>query len=197
MIGATMLGQLFRRAQDTVLPWWAKWAALLVLLLAAYGLGRVHEARRGADALTDYIGRQAAQSVRIVERQAKVVTVTETKYRDRIHTIYLQGEKLEADIPKYIKPADDQLFAVPVGFVRVYDAAWSGDAVGPAADTDREPSGIPLSAVAATEVGNASSCRRWREQALGWREFYARQQVAINGRAGEWATEARPEPAAP
>lgn len=170
-----------------VLPPWAKWAAAAALLATVYGVGRLHEARRGADAMADYLAKQAGQAVRIVERQAKVVTVTETKYRDRIKTVYVQGATIENSIPDYVQPADTGRFAVNAGFVRVLDAAWAGQAVGPAADSDREPAGVPLDQVAGAEVHNATSCRAWREQAIGWREFYARQQVAINGQAGEWA----------
>jgi 2-succinyl-5-enolpyruvyl-6-hydroxy-3-cyclohexene-1-carboxylate synthase len=175
------------RLSGLVLPWWAKWAALAALVLAAYGVGRLQEAHRGADAMVAYVGQQAAQSARIVVRQAKVVTVVETKYVDRIQKIYVEGKQIEADIPQYITPADAGLFAVNAGFVRVVDAAWSGEPAGPAADSDRGPAGIPLDRIAAVEAGNATSCRAWREQALGWRDFYAGQQVAINGRAGEWA----------
>lgn len=175
-----------------VLPPWAKWAALAALLATVYGIGRLHEARRGADAMADYVAQQAGQAVRIVERQAKVVTVTETKYRDRIKTVYVQGATIENSIPDYVQPADTGRFAVNAGFVRVLDAAWTGQAVGPAADSDREPAGVPLDHVAGAEVHNATSCRAWREQAIGWREFYARQQVAINGKAGEWAELAGP-----
>ena len=73
------------------------------------------------------------------------------------------------------------------GFLPNIDAAWAGNAVGPAADSDRALAGVPLSEVAAVEVGNVSSCRAWRKQALGWRAFYAGQQVAINEKSGEWA----------
>lgn len=173
-----------------VLPPWAKWAAAAALLATVYGVGRLHEARRGADAMADYLAKQAGQAVRIVERQAKVVTVTETKYRDRIKTVYVQGATIENSIPDYVQPADTGRFAVNAGFVRVLDAAWAGQAVGSAADSDREPAGVPLDQVAGAEVHNATSCRAWREQAIGWREFYARQQVAINGEAGEWAERA-------
>jgi hypothetical protein len=185
--GEALLGQLFNRARAAALPWWVKWAALLVLLAAVYGLGRLQEARHGADALLSYLSKQMTQTVRINKQQADVVTVVQTKYVDRIQKIYVQGATLEVDIPKYIKPADDQLFAVNAGFVRVVAAAWSGDATGPASDSDREPAGVPLDQVAAVEVHNATSCRAWRKQALGWREFYAGQQVAINGKAGAWA----------
>lgn len=170
-----------------ILPPAVKWAAAAALLATVYGIGRLHEARRGADAMAEYQAKQATQTVRIVERQAKVVTVTETKYRDRIKTVYVQGATIENSIPDYVQPADTGRFAVNAGFVRVLDAAWAGQAVGPAGDSDREPAGVPLDQVAGAEVHNATSCRAWREQALGWREFYARQQIAINGRAGEWA----------
>lgn len=183
---------LIEKLQGIVLPAPAKWAAAAALLAAVYGFGRLQEARRGADAMSDYIGKQAAQGVRIIERQAKTVTVTETKYRDRIQKIYLQGATIENNIPTYIQPADVDRFAVNAGFIRVLDAAWSGAAAGPAADSDREPAGVPLDEVAAVEAHNATSCRAWREQAIGWRDFYAGQQVAINGKAGAWAAPAGP-----
>jgi hypothetical protein len=170
--------------RGVVLPVYVKWIAAAVLLTTVYGVGRLHEARRGADAMTDY---QAKQAIRIIERQAKVVSVTETKYRDRIKTVYVQGEKIESSIPTYVQPVDIGRFAVNAGFVRVLDAAWAGDTAGPAGDPDREPADIPLDEVAAVEVHNATSCRAWREQALGWRDFYARQQVAVNGKSGAWA----------
>jgi hypothetical protein len=183
---------LVERLQGIALPAPAKWAAAAALLAAVYGFGRLQEARRGADAMSDYISKQAAQGMRIIERQAKTVTVIETKYRDRIQKIYLQGATIENNIPTYIQPADLDRFAVNAGFVRVLDAAWSGTAAGPAANSDREPAGVPLDEVAAVETHNATSCRVWREQAIGWREFYAGQQIAINGKAGTWAAAPAP-----
>lgn len=181
-----MIGAIGKLAGVAVPPW-VKYAVAIGLVAAAYGLGRLHEARRGADTMIDYIGKQAAQTVRLIERQAKVVTVTETKYRDRIQKIYVQGATIETKVPVYIQSTDTDRFAVNAGFVRVLDAAWTGDAVGPASDSDREPAGIPLDEIAAVEAANATSCRAWREQALGWREFYANQQLAINGKVGAWA----------
>lgn len=181
--------QMLSAARSVVVPVGVRWAVLIALAFAVYGLGRLHEARRGADAMADYVGKQAAQTVRIARAQTKVVTVTETKWRDRIQKVYVQGATIESDIPTYIQPVDLGRFAVNAGFVRVLDAAWAGEPAGPGADSDREPAGVPLDDIAAAEVANATSCRAWREQALGWREFYARQQVAINGKAGEWAAD--------
>lgn len=175
-----------------VLPWWTKWLALALLLAAVYGTGRLHEARRAQEVHAAYIAEQATQSVVIVKKQVQVVIQTEIKYRDRIQKIYVQGEQIEKVIPQYFTPADAGRFGVNAGFVRVVDAAWTGDPVGPAGDPDREPAGIPLDDVAAVQAGNATSCRAWREQAYAWRDFYARQQVAVNGKAGEWSHQ--PEP---
>lgn len=174
------MSALLARARAVVLPAWVQWAAIALLALAAYGLGRVHEARRAADA-------PVRETVRIAKAQERVVVKTEVVYRDRIQKIYVEGKTLDVQIPNYIKPADDSVFAVPVGLIRVLDAAWTGQPVGPTADTDREPAAVPVSELGRIEAGNATSCRAWREQALGWRKFYAGQQVAVNGKAGEWA----------
>lgn len=174
------------RLSGLVLPAWVKWAALVALVVAAYGVGRVHEARRAVGVLADYVGKQAAQTVRIIERQAKTDVLVQTKYVDRIQKIYVQGAMIETNIPTYVQPFDTVRFGVNAGFVRIVDATWSGEAIGPAADSDREPASVPLDDVALTQVANATSCRAWREQALGWREYYASKQVDINGVAGAW-----------
>lgn len=181
------------RAAGFVMPSWAPWAAAaLVGMACTYGVGRVQEARIGAAALVAYQEAQVAQTVTIIQKQIEVVTKTEVVYRDRIKKIYVQGVTIEADIPKYITPADTDQFRVNAGFVRVVDAAWTGDPVGPAVESDHGPADVPLDEVAAAQVHNATTSRAWREQALLWRDFYARQQIAINGKPGPWATEVLP-----
>lgn len=185
------------RVASLALPSWAPWAAGVLVVLAlvgsSYGLGRVHEARIGADELGEYKGKAAIETVRIVKGEREVVIKTETVYRDRIQKVYVQGAEIEKHITDYILPADDARFGVNVGFLRNIDAAWSGVPVGPAEDSDREPAGISLSEIAAVQTGNATSCRVWREQALGWRYFYADQQAVINGAPGGWASMLSPE----
>ena len=124
--------------------------------------------------------------VTVVKHEVQTVTKVETVYRDRIQKIFLKEKELEADIPRFIPPGVDAEFAVPVGFVRVAAAAWTDDPVGPAADADRKPSGVQFSELARSELANAAACHAWREQALGWRDFYAKQQETFNGRPGDW-----------
>lgn len=174
------------RAASFVMPVWAPWAAGALLVLGAYGFGTLHEARRGAAALEKYKGEQAAQTVKIVEKQVLVKGETEVRVVERIKKIYVQGAAIEANIPTYITPIDTSRFAVNDGWVRVIDAAWTGDAVGPAAESDREPAAVSIYSIATTQTQNATVCRAWREQALGWRAYYRDQQIAINGKAGNW-----------
>lgn len=169
-----------------VVPAWARWAAIVALAGTCYATGRLQEARHDADARAAAAQAQAAKIVTVVKHEVQTVTKVETVYRDRIQKIYIEEKAVEADIPRFIPPHVDAEFAIPVGFVRVAAASWSGDPVGPAGDADGEPSGIHFTDLAAAEIHNAASCRVWREQALGWREFYARQQETFNGRPGDW-----------
>lgn len=174
----------------TVIPPWGKWVAGLILLVVGaaltYSWGYTSGVDSGTKTHTAYVNAQTTQTVKVAEQQVKVVTKVETVYRDRVQIIYREGKTIENQIPNYIKPADDNLFAVPVGLVRVLDAAWTGEAAGPADGADREPSEIPISQIALTQVGNITVCHVWREQALGWRQFYGEQQRAINGAPGDW-----------
>ncbi|MTW11444.1 hypothetical protein GM658_12635 [Pseudoduganella eburnea] len=174
-----MMGAL-NRLRGAIVPAWVKWLAIAVLCGATYAIGRLQEARHGAEVMTGYITAQATRTVRIAQAQSKVVVQTEIKYRDRIKTVYLKGETIEKQVPILVTPSDDDAFGVNAGFVRAYNAAWSGDDPGPAAESDREPAGIPLSEIAEADVYNATACRAWREQALGWRDYYQRLKVVTN-----------------
>ncbi len=178
------------RASSLVIPAWAPWVAggfaLVAALGGSYGLGRVQEARIGAAALSDYKAAELKKTVKVVEAEVKVVTKIETVYRDRVQKVYAEGEKIVTHTKEYVQPVDDARFGVNVGFLRNTDAAWAGTPAGPASSADREPSPLPLSAVASLEAGNITSCRAWREQAIGWRQFYAEQQTAVNGAPGAW-----------
>jgi hypothetical protein len=177
-----MLGSLV----GMVLPGWAKYAAIAMAAFSLWLMGDLHGHTVAGKIHNDYIMAQAAKTVAIGALQTKVVVQTETVYRDRIQKIYLKGEQIENSIPSLVLPSDDDRYHVNAGFVRVLAAAWTGDAAGPAAESDRESSGVSISSIAEVEAHNATSCRAWREQALGWRQFYSGQQEAINGIKPAW-----------
>ena len=163
-----------------VLPWWARWLALVsaaaVFGTICYNKGKQDEGEKHIA----YVNQQAERSIKIAKAQQLVVAQTQIKYVDRIKTIYVKGETIEKQVPIYITQADNVRFAVNAGFVRLYDAAWSGEDPRPAADSDREPAGISLAQVAAVDAGNATSCRAWQELVIGLREHYRRLQLTTN-----------------
>lgn len=157
---------------SALVPAWARWLVLGGALLAAFTSGHMTGVRSEGQKHIDYIATQAAQAIKIVQGQERIVTRTEIKYRTRIEKIYVEREANEKQVPTLVTAADDDRCIVNRGFVRLHDAAWSGAIAGPAAEFDREPSGVPLSRVGSADVWNAAACRVWREQALGLREFY-------------------------
>lgn len=168
-----------RRLQGVVVPAWIKWLAIVALCAVAYAYGRLQEARRGADAMSDYLAAQSARTVAVGRAQTKVVVQTEIKYRDRIQKIYLKGEVIEKQVPVYVTTADNAECHINAGFVRAHDAAWSGEPAGSPSSADRESAGISLAEVAETDAFNATVCLAWREIALGLREQYLKHQAVL------------------
>ncbi|MBX9900797.1 MAG: hypothetical protein K2Y28_08445 [Burkholderiaceae bacterium] len=171
---------MFSQTLAMILPWWARALAVVFACVSVFLLGQLHGERIAGEKHIEYVSAQAAQSVKIVKAQAKVVVETQVKYVDRIKKIYIKGEIIEKQVPIYVTQSDNAACVVNTGFVRVHDAAWTNTIAGPAADTDREPVAVSLAEVAETEAHNATSCHAWREQALGWREFYKRLKEATN-----------------
>lgn len=165
----------------SLLPWWARLAAVAVLAGAMFLLGQIHGERLAGEFHNDYITRQAGQTVAIAKAQTKVVIETQTVYKDRFINVYKQGEKNEKDASVLVTASDSAACAVNAGFVRSYNASWAGNDAGPPAGTDREPSGLSLTEVAETTAHNATSCLAWREKALGLEAFYEKLKTATNG----------------
>lgn len=171
---------MLSRLAEYVLPAQVRWLAYAWMTAGAFGIGVMQGERLAGQRHIDYVTAQAAQTVAVARAQTKVVVQTEIKYRDRIKTIYVKGEEIERQVPVYVTAADDQRCAINAGFVRAYNAAWSGDAAGAASDADRESAGISLAEVAEADAYNATACRAWREQVIGWREFYGNLKRATD-----------------
>ncbi|BBB61182.1 hypothetical protein UNDKW_2909 [Undibacterium sp. KW1] len=163
-----------------VVPGWLRLVAVAVIAGAMFLLGQLHGERVAGEFHNDYISKQASQTVAIGKAQTKVVTETQTVYKDRFIEVYEQGEKNEQDAPAFVTASDSAACVINAGFVRNYNAAWAGNDTGPPASADREPAGVSLTDVAETTAHNATSCIAWREQALGLRDFYKKLQVVTN-----------------
>jgi hypothetical protein len=128
-------------------------------------------------ALVHYKAQIATAQAKLAEAQAKVVIQTEVQYRDRIKIVKEKGDTIIKEIPIYVTQADTSRFGVNVGYVRHYNATFTGELAGAAAESDRRPAGISLAEIAEANAFNANVCWQWREQALGLREFYRQLQL--------------------
>lgn len=155
----------------------AKWGLIAALVSAFAGFFWIKGNEHGTQKLTDYIGKQATETVRVANARVQVVTETETVYVDKIQKIYVKGATIEKEVKVYVTQKDDAGCVVPVGFVREHNAAWSGTPAGSPAESDRGASGVPLSSVAEADAGNAASCLVYKTQRDGLIEVYRKLQA--------------------
>jgi hypothetical protein len=125
----------------------------------AAALDRVAKREKAAD--------QIAADARsaLSDRQVQIQTVTRT---------------LIEKVPTYVTAKADAGCVLPVGFVRLHDAAASGSPAGLSGTSSGSidaPSGLALSAVAETVSVNYGEALQWRAEAQGWRDWYVREKA--------------------
>jgi hypothetical protein len=159
-----------------------RWFVLPPILLAiGFGAGwRVQGWRNTAQAL------QAEQHVvAVVRRQGAVATAVAVKDRAAEDRIGAATGTLIRDIPDHVTPASDLRFPLPVGLVRVHDAAALGldlSAVpDPAGQPDDAASGVAASAAASVIAANYGDCRVEAERLSNLQDWITAEMKASNG----------------
>lgn len=87
-----------------------------------------------------------------------------TQYVDRVRVIHDTTQTLQRKIPTYVTPTTDRAYPLPIGFVRVHDAAATGGLPGPPRDTDATASDVTASQAATVIASNYGTCLEIREQ---------------------------------
>lgn len=161
-----------------ILALWIVIAA--VMLLAAY--------RKGYD---DGVSHEKAAHVKAIAEARKNVTQIETKQSQITQDVEQKHEAAQVQIrtitrtiiqkvPVYVTAKADSACTVPVGFVRLHDAAASGHLPSPSsafAFSNDAPSGVKLSAVASTVADNYGTCNAIREQLMSLQAWERQQEV--------------------
>ncbi|QHG87119.1 hypothetical protein ACCQ13_09055 [Xanthomonas sp. NCPPB 1638] len=135
----------------------------LIILLALIALlvgGCVWQERRVSTARAERKQALDDKAAAIAERDsAKASTQTVVEYVDRVQILREAGATITREIPIYVTEKANAACAIPTGFVRMHDAAATGDPAGPATgDPDAPAAGITLSAIAGTVADNYTSC---------------------------------------
>lgn len=131
--------------------------ALVAALLVGLGwLGGVNnEQGNAAQVARDQLAKAFEQGQELGTVRDRVVT----QYVDRVQVINQRGATLIKEVPVYVSAKADAACTVNAGFVRLHDAAAKSlPAPDPAGDADAAPSGVALSAVAATTAENYTAC---------------------------------------
>lgn len=157
--------------------WLIKWGIIAGLVASFYAYAWFRGNEHGTQKLLDYQAAQAVEAVRVANARIQIVREVETKYVPKIQRIYVRGATIEKEVKVYVTKEDDARCTLPIGFVRLWNASWSGAAPGPAAESDHGPSGVPPSAVAEASAANATACLTYKAQRDGLIEFYKRQQA--------------------
>lgn len=159
------------------IPAWAwRWIAMAAMVASFGGFCWFKGNEHGTQKLIDYQTAQAVETVRLAAARVQVVHEVEIQYQDRIKVIYKKGETIEKEVKVYVTKADDAGCNIPLGFVRMYNSAWSGTIAGPPLESDRGSSGVPLSTVAEIDTHNATSCLAYKAQRDGLIEYYRKLQ---------------------
>jgi len=156
--------------------------AVLALLFAVhhhgFEAGVAHE--KAAQA-----ARVAKERKAVVKREAAADRITQdvgTKAETRQAQIRWRTQTLIREVPVYVTPETDRRFAVPVGLVRLHDAAALGvdpaTLPDPAGRPDDAASGVAPSTLGATLAGNYGTCLAELDRFRMLQSWIEQQQAA-------------------
>lgn len=94
-----------------------------------------------------------------------------TQYVDRVQIVHAMGQAIFQKVPVYVPASADAACIVPVGFVRLHDAAAQSVMPGSAGPADAQASGLALSTVAGTVVDNYTTCHAIAEQLMALQDW--------------------------
>jgi hypothetical protein len=127
---------------------------------------------------------QARTTIRFIERSDMASAKLGTVVIRQVTIAQANTAQLLEEIPQHVTPQMDSDYPVPLGFVRVWNSAAHGPIPEPAAGADAEPSGIPLSDVAASHTEDEGTLDLCRIRLTGWQDWYREQSALWNASVG-------------
>lgn len=178
---------------DKIVARLAGWKGYALAAAAALALGfaggwTVRDWKAGADA-ADAARAETKQVIRVVERerdQADVTHAVETRAAKTQVQIRTVTQTIIKEVPIYVPAEADARFALPVGLVRVHDAAAAGQPLSEPSGQPDDPAGyleasdIPPSRLAATIAENYGTCRADLARFADLQDWVRQQQAVTN-----------------
>lgn len=167
-----------------MLRYWPQLTALLAALACAWWLHHTGYQAGAAEVRAlwelehDQLEEQHDKEVARLNAAARYMDV---RFIETVREVEGRTRTIVQEVPRYVPVEADRACPIPVGFVRVHDAAAAGDDGVPAdpapAGADAAPSGVALSTVAATVAENYGACNANAEQLRALQAYL----VEVNG----------------
>lgn len=160
--------------------WWVAALAALVLAVGVQRgqLAKAHDDLKVAEATMKAQAKVAAR----VKTAGAITTDVGAKAETRSVEIRWRTRTTIKEVPVYVTAETDRRFAVPVGLVRLHDAAAAGvdpaTLPDPAGRPDDAPSGVAASTFGATVVDNYGTCREQLEKFAQLQSWIEQQRAA-------------------
>ncbi|GAA0680776.1 hypothetical protein ISN75_18895 [Dyella marensis] len=136
---------------------YAATALLALLALAAAALIWQHD--RLATLGHDLANAQTQMVVASFEASAARADIqTVTRYVDRVREVRQVIHDIQREAPRYVTPSTDDAYPLPVGFLRLHDAAAAALLPGPPGPADAQASGVKASDAAVVIADNYGTC---------------------------------------
>lgn len=110
-------------------------------------------------------------------QSAALNTVTVTRYADRLIVVHDTTHTIQLKVPDYVPPSVDRDFPLPLGFVRLHDAAVDLSELPSPGAADAQASTVTASAAAGVIVGNYGTCHEIAEQLTSLQDWEQRRQA--------------------
>lgn len=151
--------------------------AVIAALFALYQVGVSHGVKREHAANAKLLAAAEAKALKVAKASDKISADARDKHAADVAQIAKLSAQLQQKVTTYVSPASDRRCTIPVGYVRLRDAAGAGvDPVpGPSSGSLDADSGLVLSDLARNDVTNATAFNTAVAEIKAWRGWYAAQ----------------------
>lgn len=150
-------------------------AVAKIVLIAGLALGCIWLGWKVAWAFADQEKLAAVQAAH-AQVQLRFITVTKVEkvVQEKIRNVYIKGKEIVREVQKVVTVEVERACptGLPVGFVRVHDAAARNEVAGGATELDANPAGVTLAQAGEVIGDNYTEYHACREQVKGWNLFY-------------------------
>jgi hypothetical protein len=155
--------------------------AALALLAGIYAKGRGDGRHYEQSAQAARLAAARKVVAKIETKAAAITAQVAAKAEARQVEIRTITKTITREVPRYVTVQADAQCSVPLGFVRLHDAAAAGrlpQLPGPAEQPNDAPSGVAISAVAATVADNYGACHSEIGRLIDLQDWLRQQMAA-------------------